>query len=76
MDVEAPRGLLRFFDEIQDPRMDRTNCICSVTCSSSRCATLFAAPTTEWRSSYSARQNSSGFELFLFCPTEFLRTTP
>ena len=24
MDVEAPRGLLRFFDEIQDPRMDRT----------------------------------------------------
>ena len=24
MDVEAPRGLLRFFDGIQDPRMDRT----------------------------------------------------
>lgn len=24
MDVEAPRGLLRFFDELQDPRMDRT----------------------------------------------------
>ena len=24
MDVEAPRGLLRFFDKIQDPRMDRT----------------------------------------------------
>ncbi len=24
MDVEASRGLLRFFDEIQDPRMDRT----------------------------------------------------
>ncbi len=24
MDVEAPRGLLRFFDEVQDPRLDRT----------------------------------------------------
>lgn len=24
MDVEAPRGLLRFFNEIRDPRMDRT----------------------------------------------------
>jgi predicted transposase YbfD/YdcC len=24
MDVEAPCGLLRFFDQIQDPRMDRT----------------------------------------------------
>ncbi len=24
MDVEAPRGLLRFFDELEDPRMDRT----------------------------------------------------
>jgi predicted transposase YbfD/YdcC len=24
MDVEAPRGLLRFFDEVQDPRVDRT----------------------------------------------------
>ena len=24
MDVEAPRGLLRFFDELDDPRMDRT----------------------------------------------------
>jgi predicted transposase YbfD/YdcC len=24
MDVEAPRALLRFFDQIQDPRMDRT----------------------------------------------------
>jgi len=24
MDVEAPRGLLRFFDELEDPRMNRT----------------------------------------------------
>ncbi len=24
MDVDAPRGLLRFFDELEDPRMDRT----------------------------------------------------
>ena len=24
MDVEAPRGLLRFFEELEDPRMDRT----------------------------------------------------
>ena len=24
MDVEAPRGLLRLFDEVEDPRMDRT----------------------------------------------------
>ena len=24
MEVEAPRGLLRFFDEVEDPRMDRT----------------------------------------------------
>jgi len=24
MDVEAPRGLLRFFDELEDPRMERT----------------------------------------------------
>jgi hypothetical protein len=24
MDVEAPRGLLRFLDGIRDPRMDRT----------------------------------------------------
>jgi len=24
MDVEAPRGLLRFFDGLEDPRMDRT----------------------------------------------------
>jgi predicted transposase YbfD/YdcC len=24
MDVEAPRGLLRFFDELEDPRLDRT----------------------------------------------------
>jgi len=42
MDVEAPRGLLRFFDEIQDPRMDQTKLhllsdmlvitLCAVTC--------------------------------------------
>ena len=24
MDVEAPRGVLRFFDGLEDPRMDRT----------------------------------------------------
>ena len=24
MDVEALRGLLRFFEELEDPRMDRT----------------------------------------------------
>jgi hypothetical protein len=24
MDVEAPRGLLRLFEEIEDPRMERT----------------------------------------------------
>jgi len=24
MDVDAPRALLRFFDELEDPRMDRT----------------------------------------------------
>ena len=24
MDVEAPRGLLRFFDDLEDPRMERT----------------------------------------------------
>ncbi len=24
MDVDAPRSLLRFFDDVQDPRMDRT----------------------------------------------------
>jgi hypothetical protein len=24
MDVEAPRGVLRFFDELEDPRLDRT----------------------------------------------------
>ena len=24
MDVDAPRGLLRFFSEMEDPRMDRT----------------------------------------------------
>ena len=24
MDVDAPRGLLRYFDELEDPRMDRT----------------------------------------------------
>jgi len=24
MDVDAPRGLLRFFDELEDPRLDRT----------------------------------------------------
>ena len=24
MDVDAPRGLLRFFAELEDPRMDRT----------------------------------------------------
>ena len=24
MDVDAPRGPLRFFDELEDPRMDRT----------------------------------------------------
>ena len=42
MDVEAPRGLLRFFDDVEDPRMDRTKrhlltdilgiTICAVTC--------------------------------------------
>lgn len=24
MDAEAPRGITRFFDDVQDPRMDRT----------------------------------------------------
>ena len=42
MDVEAPRGLLRFFDDVEDPRMNRTKrhlltdilgiTICAVTC--------------------------------------------
>ena len=42
MDVEASRGLLRFFKNIEDPRMDRTKrhllpdilgiTICAVTC--------------------------------------------
>jgi len=42
MDVEAPRGLLRFFKDIEDPRMDRTKrhllndilgiTLCAVTC--------------------------------------------
>ena len=42
MDVEAPRGLLRFFGDVEDPRLDRTKrhsltdilgiTICAVTC--------------------------------------------
>ena len=46
MDVEAPRGLLRFFEELEDPRMNRTKLhslsdilvitICAVICGAER----------------------------------------
>lgn len=60
MDVEAPRGLLRFFDEIEDPRMDRTKlhllsdmlviALCGVICGAGNWVEieLFGNAKSEW----------------------------
>ncbi len=76
MDVEAPRGLLRLFDGIQDPRVDRTKLhLLSDMLVITLCAVICGADS--WtESSCSARPSVSGFERSSLCPTESLRTTP
>ena len=69
MDVEAPRGLLRFFDEIQDPRMDRTKLhllsdmlvitLCAVICGADNWTEieLFGKAKLEWLRTFLALPN-------------------
>jgi len=69
MDVEAPRGLLRFFDEIQDPRMDRTKLhllsdmfvitLCGVICGANTWTEieLFGKAKFEWLRAFLALPN-------------------
>jgi len=69
MDVEAPRGLLRFFDNVQDPRMDRTKrhlltdilgiTICAVTCGADTWTAIetYGQSKREWLEAFLALPN-------------------
>ena len=69
MDVEAPRGLLRFFDELEDPRMDRTKLhslsdilvitICAVICGADEWTEieLFGKSKRKWFATFLALPN-------------------
>ena len=69
MDVEAPRGLLRFFDELEDPRMDRTKLhslsdilvitICAVICGADEWTEieLFGKSKRKWFETFLALPN-------------------
>lgn len=69
MDVEAPRGLLRFFDELEDPRMDRTKLhslsdilvitICAVICGADEWTEieLFGRSKRKWFQTFLALPN-------------------
>jgi predicted transposase YbfD/YdcC len=69
MDVEAPRGLLRFFDELEDPRMERTKlhslndilfiALCAVLCGADSWTEVevFGWAKVEWLSRFLALPN-------------------
>lgn len=69
MDVEAPRGLLRFFEELEDPRMDRTKLhslsdiliitICAVICGADEWTEieLFGKSKRKWFKTFLALPN-------------------
>jgi len=69
MDVEAPRGLLRFFEELEDPRMDRTKLhslsdilvitICAVICGADEWTEieLFGKSKRKWFTTFLALPN-------------------
>jgi predicted transposase YbfD/YdcC len=69
MDVEAPRGLLRFFDEVEDPRMERTKlhslndilfiALCAVICGADSWTEVevFGWAKLEWLSQFLALPN-------------------
>ena len=81
MDVEAPRGLLRFFDEIEDPRKDRTRLhllsdilvitLCGVICGANNWVEIemFGNMKLPWLRAFLVLPN--GFHHF---PGEILRT--
>jgi predicted transposase YbfD/YdcC len=69
MDVEAPRGLLRFFDDVEDPRMNRTKrhlltdilgiTICAVTCGADTWTAIetYGRSKREWLEAFLALPN-------------------
>ena len=77
MDVEAPRALLRLFDQVEDPRVERSKLhrlsdILVITL----CGVICGADGWTEVETVSVGPRSIGSAAFWNCPTGFLRTTP